>query len=74
MNIERLKTYMKITAEDGMVITEWKEGENITGFTHCKQMYVPLSTDIEQLREITEAEKDRIEYELVREFGNFAQD
>lgn len=81
MNVESLEKYIKITAEDGMVITEWKEEDNITGFTYCRQMFAPLNTDIKKLREITEDEKNRIEDEknriedeLVREFRNFAQD
>lgn len=71
MNVENLENYIKITADDGMVITEWKEEDNITGFTYCRQMFAPLNTDVKQLREITEDEKNRIESELVRALEEF---
>lgn len=61
---ETLK-FIHIVAEDGMCITDYKEGDDILNYTSSRQMYCPLSVDLSSLIEITE-EQDA-EYTALKE-------
>lgn len=60
MTIETKATYQIIKADDGMVLTEWKDGDNILNYSYAKKQYSPLTYDITKLREITQEESDRL--------------
>lgn len=60
MTIENKATYQIIKADDGMVLTEWKDGDNILNYTYSAKQYSPLTYDITKLREITQEESDRL--------------
>ena len=51
--------YIKHYAENGMVLTEWKEGDDILNFTYCKVSICPLNKEC-NYREITQEECDRL--------------
>ena len=60
MTIENKATYQIIKADDGMVLTEWKDGDNILNYAYATKQYSPLTYDITKLREITQEESDRL--------------
>ena len=60
MTIETKATYQIIKADDGMVLTEWKDGDNILNYAYASKQYSPLTYDITKLREITQEESDRL--------------
>ena len=60
MTIENKSTYQIIKADDGMVLTEWKDGDNILNYSYATKQYSPLTYDITKLREITQEESDRL--------------
>ena len=60
MTIENKATYQIIKADDGMVLTEWKDGDNILNYSYASKQYSPLTYDITKLREITQEESDRV--------------
>ena len=60
MTIENKATYQIIKADDGMVLTEWKDGDNILNYAYAKKQYSPLTYDITKLREITQEESDKL--------------
>lgn len=55
--------YIKHYAENDMVLTEWKEGDDILNFSFCKIAICPLNKVCEW-REITQEECDRLQAEL----------
>ena len=63
MTIENKATYQIIKADDGMVLTEWQNGDNILNYAYAKEQYSPLNYDITKLREITQGESDRLSKE-----------
>lgn len=63
MTIETKATYQIIKADDGMVLTEWKDGDNILNYTYASKQYSPLNYDITKLREITQEESDKLSKE-----------
>lgn len=52
-------TYIKHYAEEGMVLTEWKEGDDIITFSYAKVAICPLNKKCDW-REITQDECDRL--------------
>ena len=60
MTIETKATYQIIKADDGMVLTEWQDGDNILNYAYATKQYSPLTYDITKLREITQEESDRL--------------
>ena len=60
MKVETLEKYIKVTAEDGFYISEYKEGDDILTFSSSKLMFAPLGTDLSNLKEITEEENNRL--------------
>ena len=63
MTIETKATYQIIKADDGMVLTEWKDGDDILNYAYASKRYSPLTYDITKLREITQEESDRLSKE-----------
>lgn len=63
MTIETKATYQIIKADEGMVLTEWKDGDNILNYSYATKQYSPLTYDITKLREITQEESDRLSKE-----------
>ena len=63
MTIETKATYQIIKADDGMVLTEWQDGDNILNYAYATKQYSPLNYDITKLREITQKESDRLSKE-----------
>ena len=60
MTIENKTTYQIIKADDGMVLTEWQNGDDILNYSYSTKQYSPLTYDITKLREITQEESDRL--------------
>ena len=63
MTIENKATYQIIKADDGMVLREWKDGDDILNYSYSTKQYSPLTYDITKLREITQEESDRLSKE-----------
>ena len=63
MTIEIKATYQIIKADDGMVLTEWQNGDDILNYSYSTKQYSPLTYDITKLREITQEESDRLSKE-----------
>lgn len=63
MTIENKATYQIIKADDGMVLTEWQDGDDILNYSYATKQYSPLTYDITKLREITQEESDRLSKE-----------
>jgi hypothetical protein len=55
MEITTYDTYRKIVPSEGMVLTDWKEGDDILNYSFAMVMYCPLDC-IKEHREITEEE------------------
>ena len=60
MTIETKSTYQIIKADDGMVLTEWQNGDDILNYSYATKQYSPLTYDITKLREITQEESDKL--------------
>ena len=60
MTIENKVTYQIIKADDGMVLTEWQNGDDILNYAYSTKQYSPLTYDITKLREITQEESDKL--------------
>ena len=60
MTIENKSTYQIIKADDGMVLTEWQNGDDILNYAYATKQYSPLTYDITKLREITQEESDKL--------------
>ena len=54
MKTEQFDNYIKITADEGYVITSYKEGDDILAYTSCKIMYAPKTAFLGDLRDITD--------------------
>ena len=60
MIIETKATYQIIKADDGMVLTEWQNGDDILNYSYATKQYSPITYDITKLREITQEESDKL--------------
>ena len=60
MTIEAKEAYQIIKADDGMVLTEWQNGDDILNYSYSTKQYSPITYDITKLREITQEESDRL--------------
>lgn len=63
MKIETNDKFKKITPEEGLILTSFKEGDDIINYTSARVIYCPLTTEISDLREITEEEDARYQEE-----------
>ena len=59
MEITTYNTYKKIVPSDGMVLTDWKEGDDILAFSYAKVAICPLNRKCDW-REITQDECDKL--------------
>lgn len=59
MKIETYEKYKKVIADDGHVITAYKDGDE--SYTYCITMIMPLNADVSPYREITIEEHNRLE-------------
>lgn len=53
MKIEHLEKFTKINADEGMYLTRFKEGDDISTFTFAKVIYAPIGTNFDDLNEIS---------------------
>ena len=53
MKTEQFDNYIKITADDGCVITSYKEGDDILTYSSCRIMYAPKTAFLGDLRDIS---------------------
>ena len=53
MKTEQFDNYIKITADEGYVITNYKEGDDILTYSSCRIMYAPKTAFLGDLRDIT---------------------
>ena len=54
MKTEQFDNYIKITADDGCVITSYKEGDDILTYSSCRIMDAPKTAFLGDLRDITD--------------------
>lgn len=59
MKIELTDNFKKITPDEGMVLTSFKEGDDIINYTSARLMYCPVNLELNDLREITEEENSK---------------
>lgn len=72
MTTQTTDKYIKHFAEDGMVLTEWKDGDDILEYSFAKMAICPLTKEC-HWREITQEESDRlvVEQEIrIKELNN----
>ena len=53
MKTEQFDNYIKITADNGCAITNYKEGDDILTYTSCRVMYTPKTAFLGDLRDIS---------------------
>ena len=53
MKTEQFDNYIKITADEGYFITNYKEGDDILTYTSCRIMYAPKTAFLGDLRDIS---------------------
>ena len=63
MTIERKEefAFVHIVADEGKMLTDWKEDYDIKYFSASQQIYCPLGRNIEEFREISVEEAERLE-------------
>ena len=63
MNIERKEefAFVHIVADEGKMLTDWKEDYDIKYFSASPQIYCPLGRNIEEFREISVEEAEALE-------------
>ena len=63
MTIERKEefAFVHIVADEGKMLTDWKEDYDIKYFSASQQIYCPLGRNIEEFREISKEEADALE-------------
>ena len=54
MKTEQFDNYIKITTDEGYVITNFKEGDDILTYSSCRVMYAPKTAFLGDLRDITD--------------------
>ena len=54
MKTEQFDNYIKITADDGCVITSYKEGDDILTYSSCRIMHAPKTAFLGDLRDIND--------------------
>ena len=54
MKTEQFDNYIKITADEGYVITNYKEGDDILTYSSCRVMYAPKTAFLGDLRDISD--------------------
>lgn len=70
MKTEQFDNYIKITADDGCVLTNYKESEDILTYTSCRIMYAPKTAFLGDLRDITdEVDAKYNEEKIIKERG-----
>lgn len=72
MTVEIKDKFKIITADEGMVLTEWQVGDGILYYTYSVKQYAPLTFDPAKLHEITQEESDRLvkeQEERIRELN-----
>ena len=75
MKVEIKPKFQIVTPEEGFVLTNYKEGDDICSYDSFKSCYCPLDCDHSHIREITAAEdavlceqRDKaIEYDTTKE-------
>ena len=54
MKTEQFDNYIKITADEGYAITNYKEGDDILTYSSCRVMYAPKTAFLGDLRDIND--------------------
>ena len=54
MKTEQFDNYIKITADEGYFITNYKEGDDILTYSSCRVMYAPKTAFLGDLRDIND--------------------
>lgn len=65
MKIEVTEKYKKVIADEGYVITSYKEGDE--SYASCHTMYAPLDADLSPYYEITIEEDEKMEEKFNKE-------
>lgn len=76
MKVEIKPKFQIVTPEEGFVLTNYKEGDDILTYSSFKSCYCPLDCDLKHIREITvaedavlTAERDKVlEYDSTKEY------
>lgn len=67
MKIEKLEKFTKVESEEGMVLTIFKEGDNILDYSSATKIFVPHSINLDEYREISIDENDKYLKEQLEE-------
>lgn len=67
MKVEKLEKYTKVESEEGMVLTTFKDGDNILEYTSATKMFAPHSINLDEYREIFMDENDKYLKEQLEE-------
>lgn len=65
MKVDKQELFTVLTAEENMVLTDYKDGQDIKEYNGSAVVYCPKSFDVGVYREITKAQAD--EYETAKE-------
>lgn len=63
MKIEKTDNYIKITADEGMYLTRYEEGDDIKTFNGFKSIYIPPLYKTEQFHEIEDGVYNKLNKE-----------
>lgn len=58
MQIELFEKYKRVIPDDGFVLTSFKDGDDILTYTYARLMICPLSSNLDNVREISEEQNN----------------
>lgn len=67
MKIEKLEKFTKVESEEGMVLTTFKDGDNILDYSSATKMFAPHSINLDEYREISIEENEKYLKEQLEE-------
>lgn len=74
MKIEKLEKLIKVESEEGMVLTTFKEGDNILDYTSVTKIFAPLSINLDEYREISIEEDEKYIKEQLEEIQRLGRE
>ena len=74
MKVEKLEKYTKVEPEEGMVLTTFKDGDNILDYTSATKMFAPHSINLDEYREISIEEDEKYIKEQLEEIQRLGRE
>ena len=74
MKIEKLEKLIKVESEEGMVLTTFKEGDNIIDYTSATKIFATHSINLDEYKEISIEENERLLKEQMEEIKRIGRE